>query len=97
MTRNWLNVCLHFQKPSLSVVTGYPVRMVTVSNIVNKVRGFSRNISPKQQVHIVNDTIPITIVSTYGVNDFLESTLANYATFLRESSSFYNLQANVKN
>ena len=73
---------------------GYPEGMV--KNILNKVRGFSRNIIPKDKTPKVSDPIPIRIVSTYGANDFLEQTLEKYEILLRQTSSFCSLNANTK-
>ncbi len=45
---------------------GYPVKMV--ENIVNKVKGFTRNIVPKSPIATITDIVPIRFVSTYGAN-----------------------------
>ena len=65
--------------------------MKMVENITNKVKGFERNIKPKTPVETTYNPVPIRVVSTYGANDFLESTLAKYETLLRESASFCSL------
>ena len=65
---------------------GYPKKMV--DNIVKKVKGFSRNIVPKNPVTTSAEVVPIRVVSTYGANDFLESTLTKYENLLKESFSF---------
>ena len=64
-----------------------------VNNITNKVKGFTRNITPKVPVNTISDTVPIRVVSTYGGNDFLEPTLKKYEALLKESFSFCSMNS----
>ena len=67
-----------------------------VNNIVAKVSGFTRKVTPRSPVKTITDAVPIRIVSTYGSNDFLLPTLVKYDKLLRESFSFSGLGPNVK-
>ena len=67
-----------------------------VNNIIAKVRGFTRKVTPKSPVKAIVEAVPIRIISTYGSNDFMLPTLMKYEKLLRESFSFGKLSPNVK-
>ena len=67
-----------------------------MENITNKVKGFERNVIPKSPVKTGYTPVPIRVVSSFGANDFLESTLAKYETIFRESAGFCSLGPNYK-